>query len=60
MAGGATRNFTFHRYRYALDLSGLERLDRLNITDVEMQLDGMASAIMLPAEGQMFHYRDFR
>lgn len=58
--GGATRNFTFHRYRYALDFSGLERLDRLNITDVEMQLDGMASAIMLPAEGQMFHYRDFR
>ncbi|WP_312531499.1 glycosyl hydrolase family 28-related protein [Paracoccus sp. (in: a-proteobacteria)] len=56
--GGATRNFTFHRYRYALDFSGLERLDRLNITDVEMQLDGMASAIMLPAEGQMFHLRD--
>lgn len=56
--GAATRNFTFQRYRYALDFSGLSRLDRLNIADVEFQLDGVASAILLPANGQMFHLRD--
>lgn len=56
--GAATRSLTFHRYRYALDFSGMERLDRLNITDVEFLLDGVASGILLPADGQMFHYRD--
>ncbi|AGT09339.1 glycosyl hydrolase family 28-related protein [Paracoccus aminophilus] len=53
--GAATRNFAFHRYAYALDFSGLQRIDRLNISDIEFQLDGIASAIMLPPDGQMFH-----
>lgn len=56
--GAGTRTYTFDRYRYALDFSGMEQLDRLNINDVEFLLEGMASGIMLAPSGALFCLRD--
>lgn len=55
--GAGTRKFTFERYRYALDFSGMERLDRFNINDVEFLLDGVGSGIMLAPTGATFCLR---
>lgn len=56
--GAGTRNLTFERYRYVLDFSGVSKYDRFNINDVDFTLDGEASCLMLPPEGEMFHIRD--
>ncbi|WBL33841.1 glycosyl hydrolase family 28-related protein [Sinirhodobacter sp. HNIBRBA609] len=56
--GAGTRTLTFTRHKYVLDFSGLAKLDRFNIDDVEILCNGEASAIMLPPSGQMFHVRD--
>ncbi len=56
--GAGTRSYTFHRYRYALDFSGMDRLDRFNINDVEFLLEGEASGIMLAPTGSTFCLRD--
>lgn len=56
--GAATRNYTFDRYRYLLDFSGVSQIDRLNLVDLDLNCDGIASAIMLPAKGEMIAVRD--
>lgn len=50
--------FTFRRFKYMLDFSGFDDLDKLNISDVEFQCNGVASAIMLAPSGLVFHLRD--
>ncbi|MBK5945344.1 hypothetical protein CCR83_02485 [Rhodobacter veldkampii DSM 11550] len=56
--GSGSRSYSFTRDRYILDLSGMERLDRLNIAEVEFLCNGVASAVMLPPEGDVFAMRD--
>ncbi len=56
--GSGTRVLTFTRYKYVLDFSGLAKLDRFNIDDVEILCNGEASAILLAPSGQMFCVRD--
>lgn len=56
--GAGTRLLNFERYRYVLDFSGVSKYDRFNISDVDFTLDGEASCLMLPPEGEMFHIRD--
>lgn len=56
--GAGTRNYGFERYRYALDFSGMEQLDRFNIADVEFLLEGICSGVMLAPSGSMFCLRD--
>lgn len=56
--GAATRIFTFERYRYLFDFSGISQLDRLNFVDLDLNCEGIASAIMLPASGEMIAIRD--
>jgi len=53
-----TQNFTFRRFRYALDFSGFSQLSKLELSDIELQMDGKASGIMLPPDGLTFHLRD--
>ncbi len=53
-AAAGTRTFTFERYRYALDFSGFAALSKFEITDVEFQCNGIASAILLAPEGLTF------
>lgn len=56
--GSGTRSYSFARYRYLFDFSGMERLDRLNFADVSFLCDGVSSGIMLAPSGEMIHVRD--
>ncbi|WP_415183045.1 glycosyl hydrolase family 28-related protein [Phaeovulum sp.] len=56
--GAGTRTFTFTRYKYILDFSGMAQLDRFHIENVEFLCNHTASCIMLAPEGQMFQLRD--
>ncbi|OWY03741.1 hypothetical protein B6V75_09990 [Thioclava sp. F1Mire-8] len=56
--GSGTRTYTFKRHQYVLDFSGMEKLDRFNIANVEFLCNGAASCIMLAPDGQMFQIRD--
>ncbi|MFI0397011.1 glycosyl hydrolase family 28-related protein [Paracoccus jiaweipingae] len=56
--GAGTRIYGFERYRYAFDFSGVPQMDRVNFADLDIKLNGVASGIMLPVAGSMFHIRD--
>ncbi|WP_410217870.1 glycosyl hydrolase family 28-related protein [Paracoccus sp. (in: a-proteobacteria)] len=56
--GAATRTYTFERYRYLFDFSGMRQLDRLNFVDIDFGCDGIASGVMLPVKGEMIQLRD--
>ncbi len=56
--GSGTRTYTFTRHQYVLDFSGMEKLDRFNIANVEFLCNGAASCVMLAPDGQMFQIRD--
>ncbi|WP_295533503.1 glycosyl hydrolase family 28-related protein [uncultured Thioclava sp.] len=56
--GSGTRNYTFTRYQYVLDFSGMDKLDRFNIANVEFLCNGAASCLMLAPDGQMTQIRD--
>lgn len=49
-----TQNYTFRRFKYVLDFSGMEDLDRFSIKDVEFRLQGEASGIILAPTGLIF------
>ncbi|WP_241557884.1 glycosyl hydrolase family 28-related protein [Falsirhodobacter deserti] len=55
---GGTRRFTFERYRYVLDFSGFDKNSKFEISDVEFQCNGAASALMLPRAGTIFRLSD--
>jgi len=50
-ASSGTRTYTFTRYRYMLDFSGFGRVDKMELTNLEMSCEGNASGIMLPPVG---------
>ncbi|MDO5528533.1 MAG: glycosyl hydrolase family 28-related protein [Paracoccus sp. (in: a-proteobacteria)] len=56
--GAGTRVYQFERYRYVFDFLGMEHCSRVNFADLDFTLSSVASGIMLPANGQMFHIRD--
>ncbi|MBM3604913.1 MAG: right-handed parallel beta-helix repeat-containing protein, partial [Alphaproteobacteria bacterium] len=56
--GAATRTYSFERFRYLFDFSGMRQLDRLNFVDVDFACEGIASGIMLPPKGEMIQLRD--
>lgn len=53
-----TRTFTFERYAYMLDFSGFTSLSKFEVTDIEFQCNGYASAIMLAPSGDTFRVSD--
>ncbi len=57
-AAAGTRTFTFRRFKYMLDFGGFDSLSRFEITDVEFQCNGRASAINLATEGLIFRVAD--
>jgi hypothetical protein len=57
-AAAGTRTFTFQRYRYMLDFSGFSSLQKFEITDIEFQCNGEASAILLAPSGNTFRLAD--
>ena len=56
--GAGTRAYTFTRYRYAFDFSGVRQVDRFYFMNVEFGLDGIASGVMLPPQGGLWSFRD--
>ncbi|MBY6154219.1 right-handed parallel beta-helix repeat-containing protein [Vannielia litorea] len=53
-----TQNFTFTRFKYMLDFSGMVNMDKFVFSDIEFQCSSKASAIMLPQDGLNFAIRD--
>ncbi|MBS8227156.1 glycosyl hydrolase family 28-related protein [Vannielia litorea] len=53
-----TQNFTFTRFKYMLDFSGMVNMDKFVFADIEFQCSSKASGIMLPQDGLNFHIRD--
>ncbi len=53
-----TQTFTFTRFKYALDFSGFDYLDKFVMQEVEVQCNGAASAVLLPPEGFWFQMTD--
>jgi hypothetical protein len=57
--GAATsQSYTFTRYRYVLDFSGFAKCSRFTLEQVEFLCNGIASGILLPADGEQFHLHD--
>ena len=54
----SSQTYTFKRFKYAFDFSGFSKLSKFNITDVEFQCNGHASAILLAPSGETFHVKD--
>jgi len=57
-AAAGTRTFTFRRYKYMLDFSGFTKFSKFEVTQVELQCNGLCSAILLPPDGQTFRLAD--
>ncbi|MBD3765908.1 MAG: right-handed parallel beta-helix repeat-containing protein [Rhodobacterales bacterium] len=57
-AAAGTRNLGFQRFRYMLDFSGFDDLQKFEITDIEFQCNGLASAILLAPSGNTFRVAD--
>ncbi|MFP4043102.1 MAG: right-handed parallel beta-helix repeat-containing protein [Rhodosalinus sp.] len=53
-----TQVFTFTRFKYMLDFSGFDRLDRFALADIEVQCNTVASGIMLAPVGVGFQLRE--
>lgn len=52
------QDYTFSRFRYALDFSGFEALQRFSLQDIEILMTGRSSGVLLPRAGGNFHIRD--
>ncbi|RVV97758.1 right-handed parallel beta-helix repeat-containing protein [Mesobaculum littorinae] len=57
-AAASTQDYGFTRFRYLLDFSGFEVLSKFLLTDIEFQLNGVASGILLAPQGKTFQVRD--
>ena len=53
-----SQGYTFRRFKYLLDFSGWENLQRFKITDVEFLCAGRCSGIMMPMDGLVFQIQD--
>lgn len=54
----STQSYTFTRFKYLLDFSGFELMQRFSISGVEFVCSGRASGLMLPKDGLIFHVKD--
>ncbi|WP_102226013.1 glycosyl hydrolase family 28-related protein [Acidimangrovimonas sediminis] len=52
--GGGVRTYTFSRFRYVLDLINFAALSKFELHDIEFNLNGYASAIMMAPDGIIF------
>ncbi|SFJ92846.1 glycosyl hydrolase family 28-related protein [Celeribacter neptunius] len=54
----ATQSYTFTRFKYVLDFSGLSKLSQFSLLEMEFLCNSRASAVMLAPSGNNFHIRD--
>ncbi|MEM6727043.1 MAG: glycosyl hydrolase family 28-related protein [Pseudomonadota bacterium] len=55
---GGSQNYTFTRFKYALDFSGFTDLRGFELDSVELSLGNIGSGILLPMDGLIFHVKD--
>lgn len=53
-----TQTYTFTRYRYMLDFSGFDKLEKFEIDDIEFQCSELASGVMLAPLGSIMVIRN--
>ena len=53
-----TQNYTFRDFRYMLDFSGFDKLSKFELAEVELQCNGLCSAVRLAPNGLTFALRD--
>lgn len=53
-----TQVFTFRRFRYLLDFSKFAYIDKFEMQEVEIQCNGLCSAVLLPPDGLAFSFVD--
>lgn len=52
-----TQSYTFKRFKYMLDFSGFNELQKFILESIDFRCNSNASAIMLPPEGSLFRAR---
>ena len=57
-AAAGTRTFTFERYKYMLDFGGFASLSKFEVSNIEFLCVGLASAINLAPQGELFRVAD--
>ena len=53
-----TQNFTFTRFKYLIDFSGLDRVSKFVFQNIEFHCNSKANGIMLCKLGYIFHVKD--
>lgn len=53
-----TQNFTFRRFKYLIDFSGMSSLSKFTLSEIEFQCNSVCSGIMLAPNGLIFHVKD--
>ncbi|MEO0386464.1 MAG: glycosyl hydrolase family 28-related protein, partial [Pseudomonadota bacterium] len=54
----ASQTYTFTRWRYLLDFSGMPRINRFQIDDCEFRCNARANGVLLPDDGIAWSIRD--
>jgi len=57
-SASASQSYTFTRFKYLLDFSGFDSLQRFQIEDVEFGCFGNCSGLILPKDGLAWHIHD--
>jgi Pectate lyase superfamily protein len=53
-----TQNFSFRRFKYLIDFSGMSYLSKFTLAEIEFQCNSVCSGIMLPPKGLIIHVKD--
>lgn len=53
-----TQTYSFKRFRYVLDFHGFANLRRLELQNIEFQMNGYASGVILPRVGENIQFKD--
>ncbi|MBV1925864.1 MAG: right-handed parallel beta-helix repeat-containing protein [Rhodobacteraceae bacterium] len=53
-----TQSFTFRRFKYLIDFSGMSSLSKFSMSEIEFQCNSVCSGIMLAPGGLIFHVKD--
>lgn len=57
-AAVGTQTYTFKRFKYLLDFSGWDDLDRFVLADLDLRSAGQCSGVLIPPQGIIFTIRD--
>ena len=53
-----TQSYTFTRHKYMLDFSGFAQLNRMTLSEIELQNNGFSNGILLAPAGENFQLND--